>query len=164
MGWKNLKIKRTEKNSNINGLDKPKNWNNLKIIDLKNELNILIISRLMYKNYVLHDSELITEKVPLNLNAILGTIDLMELKLEIICNNLPKCLDIQLLQYIYDMFSHDTCSMFSMSGSVASHMNPYAAYASAWNTYNMATFQGLQRAGVSYGRNIYRTTWPLSMD
>ena len=102
----------------------------------------------MYKNYVLHDSELITEKVPLNLNAILGTIDLMELKLEIICNNLPKCLDIQLLQYVYDMFSHDTCSMFSMSGSVASHMNPYAAYASAWNTYNMATFQGLQRAGV----------------
>ena len=86
MGWKNLKTKRTEKNSNINGLDKPKNWNNLKIIDLKNELNILIISRLMYKNYVLHDSELIIEKVPLNLNAILGTIDLMELKLEIICN------------------------------------------------------------------------------
>jgi hypothetical protein len=33
-------------------------------------------------------------------------------------------------------------------------MNPYAAYASAWNTYNMATFQGLQRAGVSYGKII----------
>merc|ERR1711935_1027989 len=47
----------------------------------------------------------------------------------------------------------------SMAGSAAmhatSHLNPYAAYAqnmmnSAWNTYSMATFQGLQRAGVTF--------------
>jgi hypothetical protein len=42
-----------------------------------------------------------------------------------------------------------------MSGTMASHLNPYAAYAqnmaSAWNNYSIATFQGLQRAGVSYG-------------
>ena len=44
-----------------------------------------------------------------------------------------------------------------MSGGMSSHLNPYAAAyaqnAMAWNTYSMQTFQGLQRAGVTYGRN-----------
>ena len=46
-----------------------------------------------------------------------------------------------------------------MSGGMSTHLNPYAAayaqnaMASAWNTYSMQTFQGLQRAGVTYGRS-----------
>ena len=53
--------------------------------------------------------------------------------------------------------SRDSSNYFSSMGGMASHLNPYAAYAqnmmsSAWNTYSMATFQGLQRAGVTYGK------------
>ena len=51
-----------------------------------------------------------------------------------------------------------------MSGPMGPHLSPYAAVyaqnmATAWNTYNMATFQGLQRAGVSYGEHI-TTSFP----
>ena len=55
--------------------------------------------------------------------------------------------------------SRDSSNYFSSMGGMASHLNPYAAYAqmsqmsSAWNTYSMATFQGLQRAGVTYGKD-----------
>lgn len=54
--------------------------------------------------------------------------------------------------------SRDSSNYFSSmaAGGMASHpLNPYAAYAqnmmnSAWNTYNIAAFQGYQRAGVPY--------------
>ena len=41
-----------------------------------------------------------------------------------------------------------------------SSLSPYAAYAaqnmmSSWNSYSMASFQSLQRAGVTYGRIQY---------
>ena len=47
-----------------------------------------------------------------------------------------------------------------MSG-MGSPLNPYAAAyaqnmaASAWNSYSLATYQGLQRAGVTYGEFYY---------
>ena len=46
-----------------------------------------------------------------------------------------------------------------MSGGMGSHLTPYAAayaqnVASAWNSYSVATFQGLQRAGVTYGESV----------
>ena len=50
---------------------------------------------------------------------------------------------------------------FSMSSSMSSPLN-YAAYnpQNFWNTYNMAAFQGLQRAGVTYGK-IFNTYYVI---
>ena len=58
--------------------------------------------------------------------------------------------------------SRDSSNYFSSMGGMASQLNHYAAYAqmsqmsSAWNPYSMATFQGLQRAGVTYGMVVIK--------
>ena len=47
------------------------------------------------------------------------------------------------------------------AAAAANTFSPYAAaYANAanmmnWNSYSLATYQGLQREGVTYGKNIY---------
>ena len=53
--------------------------------------------------------------------------------------------------------SRDSSNYFSSMSGMASHLNPYAAYAqnmmsSAWNTYGMATLQGFTGRGITYGK------------
>ena len=48
----------------------------------------------------------------------------------------------------------------ALTHGAASALTPYAAYAAQnmmhnWNSYSMASFQNLQRAGVTYGRTLH---------
>ena len=56
--------------------------------------------------------------------------------------------------------SRDSSNYFSSmtAGGMAAHLNPYAAaYAqnmmNSWSNYNIAAYQGFQRAGVPYGEH-----------
>jgi hypothetical protein len=54
------------------------------------------------------------------------------------------------------LMSRDSTYFSSMAaGGMASHLNPYAAYAQNmmnWSTYSNLAYQGFQRAGVTYGQ------------
>ena len=58
--------------------------------------------------------------------------------------------------------TRDSSNYFSSMSGMASNLNPYYnMMSSAWNSYSMATLQGLTRQGVTYGREINDTIMKL---